>query len=119
VKPNLEVNENRGFAPETVIRTLAKTNIELREQLAIAYCNATVTPRSIKYLTTLANGAPEEIRTPDPQIRCLGRTIEIIKVRYRKKATTREIWYFGSFFKHSVTVKLRIFPTRWCDANWR
>ena len=70
MKPNREVNENRGFAPETVIRTLAKTDIELREQLAI-YGNATVTPRSIKYLTTLANGAPEEIRTPDPQIRSL------------------------------------------------
>jgi hypothetical protein len=35
------------------------------------------------------NGAPEEIRTPDPQIRSLGWTIEIIEVRYRKKAATR------------------------------
>jgi site-specific DNA recombinase len=32
------------------------------------------------------NGAPEEIRTPDPQIRSLGRAIGIIEVRYRKKA---------------------------------
>ena len=29
------------------------------------------------------NGAPEEIRTPAPQIRNLGRTIEIIEVCYR------------------------------------
>jgi hypothetical protein len=35
------------------------------------------------------NGAPEEIRTPDPQIRSLGRAIEIIEVRYRKKAAAR------------------------------
>jgi hypothetical protein len=32
-------------------------------------------------------GAPEEIRTPDPQIRSLGRAVEIIEVRYRKKGT--------------------------------
>src|ERR1022692_1272979 len=31
------------------------------------------------------NGAPEEIRTPDPQIRSLVGTVEIIEVRYRKK----------------------------------
>ena len=31
-----------------------------------------------------AIGAPEEIRTPDPQIRSLVRTVEIIEVRYRK-----------------------------------
>jgi hypothetical protein len=31
------------------------------------------------------NGVPEEIRTPDPQIRSLGSTIEIIELRYRKK----------------------------------
>jgi hypothetical protein len=31
------------------------------------------------------NGAPERIRTADPQIRSLVRTIEIIEVRYRKK----------------------------------
>ena len=30
-------------------------------------------------------GASEEIRTPDPQIRSLVRTVEIIEVRYRKK----------------------------------
>jgi hypothetical protein len=35
------------------------------------------------------NGAPEEIRTPDPQIRSLVRTIEIIEVRYRKKLVGR------------------------------
>jgi hypothetical protein len=35
------------------------------------------------------NGAPEEIRTPDPQIRSLVRTIEIIEVRYRKKRIGR------------------------------
>ena len=35
------------------------------------------------------NGAPEEIRTPDPQIRSLGRAIEIIEVRYRKEAAVR------------------------------
>ena len=33
----------------------------------------------------MLNGAPEEIRTPDPQIRSLGRTIEIVEVRYRKQ----------------------------------
>ena len=32
-----------------------------------------------------AIGAPEEIRTPDPQIRSLVRTIEIVEVRYREK----------------------------------
>jgi hypothetical protein len=31
-------------------------------------------------------GAPEEIRTPDPQIRSLGSDTEIIEVRYRKRA---------------------------------
>ena len=31
------------------------------------------------------SGAPEEIRTPDPQIRSLGETIEIIEVRYHKE----------------------------------
>jgi hypothetical protein len=35
------------------------------------------------------NGAPGEIRTPDPQIRSLVRTIEIIEVRYRKKLVGR------------------------------
>jgi hypothetical protein len=34
-------------------------------------------------------GAPGEIRTPDPQIRSLVRTIEIIEVRYRKKLIGR------------------------------
>ncbi len=32
------------------------------------------------------SGAPEEIRTPDPQIRSLGETIEIVEVRYRNNA---------------------------------
>jgi hypothetical protein len=35
------------------------------------------------------NGAPQEIRTPDPQIRSLVRTVEIIEVRYRKKLIGR------------------------------
>jgi len=35
------------------------------------------------------NGAPGEIRTPDPQIRSLVRTVEIIEVRYRKKVVGR------------------------------
>jgi len=35
------------------------------------------------------NGAPGEIRTPDPQIRSLVRTVEIIEVRYRKKLVGR------------------------------
>ena len=30
-------------------------------------------------------------RTPDPQICSLGRTIEIIEVRYRKKAAARHM----------------------------
>jgi hypothetical protein len=38
----------------------------------------------------LSDGAPEEIRTPDPQIRSLGQTVEIIEVCYRKKATARQ-----------------------------
>ena len=38
---------------------------------------------------TVAYGAPEEIRTPDPQIRSLVRTVEIIEVRYRKKLVGR------------------------------
>jgi hypothetical protein len=42
-------------------------------------------------LKHLINGEPEEIRTPDPQIRSLGRTIEIIEVRYRKTAALVEI----------------------------
>ena len=37
----------------------------------------------------LSAGAPEEIRTPDPQIRSLVKTIEIIEVRYRKKLVGR------------------------------
>jgi hypothetical protein len=37
----------------------------------------------------LSAGAPEEIRTPDPQIRSLVRTVEIIEVRYRKKFVGR------------------------------
>jgi hypothetical protein len=32
----------------------------------------------------LSAGAPEEIRTPDPQIRSLVGPVEIIEVRYRK-----------------------------------
>jgi hypothetical protein len=35
------------------------------------------------------NGAPERIRTADPQIRSLVRTVEIIEVRYRKKLVGR------------------------------
>jgi hypothetical protein len=35
-------------------------------------------------------GAPEEIRTPAPQIRSLGSTIEIIEVRYRKNCLALE-----------------------------
>jgi hypothetical protein len=35
------------------------------------------------------NGAPEEIRTPDPQIRSLIEPIEIIRVRYRKGRLSR------------------------------
>jgi hypothetical protein len=38
------------------------------------------------------NGAPEEIRTPDPQIRSLGQTIEIADVRYRKVDTKTQTW---------------------------
>ena len=34
-------------------------------------------------------GAPERIRTADPQIRSLGSTIEIIELRYRKKLSGR------------------------------
>jgi len=34
-------------------------------------------------------GAPEEIQTPDPQIRSLVKIIEIIEVRYRKKPIGR------------------------------
>jgi len=34
----------------------------------------------------VANGAPEEIRTPDPQIRSLGRIIEIVEVCYHNAA---------------------------------
>ena len=34
----------------------------------------------------VGNGAPGEIRTPDPQIRSLGSTIEIIEVRSHKDA---------------------------------
>ena len=34
-------------------------------------------------------GTPEEIRTPDPQIRSLVGTVEIIEVRYRKKRIGR------------------------------
>ena len=34
-------------------------------------------------------GAPGEIRTPDPQIRSLVMTIEIIEVRYRKSVIGR------------------------------
>ena len=37
----------------------------------------------------MVDGAPEEIRTPDPQIRSLVRTVEIIEVRYRKKLVGR------------------------------
>jgi hypothetical protein len=37
------------------------------------------------FATRMANGAPEEIRTPDPQIRSLGSTIGIIEVRSRKR----------------------------------
>jgi hypothetical protein len=36
-----------------------------------------------------AFGAPEEIRTPDPQIRSLVEPIEIIRVRYRKGRLSR------------------------------
>ncbi len=53
--------------------------------IASAYVNAAVTARSLKYLTTLANGPLEEIRTPAPQIRSLGRTLEITEVGYRKE----------------------------------
>jgi len=35
------------------------------------------------------NGAPERIRTADPQIRSLVGTIEIIEVRYQKKLVGR------------------------------
>jgi hypothetical protein len=43
--------------------------------------------RAVKISSCLqeVGGAPEEIRTPDPQIRSLGSTIEIIEVRSRKK----------------------------------
>jgi hypothetical protein len=46
---------------------------------------------------SLINGAPEEIRTPDPQIRSLGRAIEIIEFRYRKKVAAHEICEFRQF----------------------
>ena len=36
-----------------------------------------------------ANGAPERIRTADPQIRSLVEPIEIIRVRYRKGRLSR------------------------------
>ena len=39
--------------------------------------------------TSKGNGAPERIRTADPQIRSLVRTIEIVEVRYRKKQVGR------------------------------
>jgi hypothetical protein len=46
-------------------------------------------------------GAPEEIRTPDPQIRSLGETIEIIEVRYRKKAAVRRNWRNSGSFERT------------------
>jgi hypothetical protein len=36
-----------------------------------------------------STGAPEEIQTPDPQIRSLVRTVEIVAVRYRKRLIGR------------------------------
>jgi len=38
----------------------------------------------------MKNGALRRIRTPDPQIRSLGETIEIIEVRSRKKFIGRD-----------------------------
>jgi hypothetical protein len=43
-----------------------------------------------KEVRSYTNGAHEEIRTPDPQIRSLGQTIEIIEVGYRKRAAARQ-----------------------------
>jgi hypothetical protein len=55
----------------------------------------------------LSDGAPEEIRTPDPQIRSLGQTVEIIEVRYRKKANRLSKNCVSSkFLKRSVTGNL-------------
>ena len=45
------------------------------------------------------NGAPERIRTADPQIRSLGSTIEIIEVRSHKDAAEVKFavgsWYLS------------------------
>ena len=54
---------------------------------------------------SLINGAPEEIRTPDPQIRSLGSAIEIIEVCYRKNAVTCQRQRISQILMQRVTVR--------------
>ena len=57
-------------------------------------------------------GAPGEIRTPDPQIRSLGSTIEIIEVRSHKRAGLDTLG--ANAYRHDVELLLnrREFQTR-------
>ena len=62
------------------------------------------------------NGAPEEIRTPDPQIRSLGWAIEIIEFRYRKKAASHRNLRISAVFGCTLYRKIEHLPTRGCGA---
>src|ERR1700730_5443470 len=56
-----------SISPSKSILREGEHGLRITILIAMAYGNATVTARSLKYLTTLANGAPKEVRTPAPR----------------------------------------------------
>jgi hypothetical protein len=71
---------------------------------------------NLVFANLFRNGAPEEIRTPDPQIRSLGRAIEIIEFRYRKKAASHRNLRNSASFECTRYRKTEHLPTRGCGA---
>src|SRR5713226_10589548 len=55
-----------SISPSKSILRAGEHRLRITILIASAYVNAAVTARSLKYLTTLANGPLEEIRTPAP-----------------------------------------------------
>ena len=65
-------------------------DVELLDATAWAFLAKTVKISNFLHGSwVLSAGVPEEIRTPDPQIRSLVRTVEIIGVRYQGFVTER------------------------------
>src|ERR1035441_10111254 len=58
----------------------------------------------------LSAGAPEEIRTPDPQIRSLVGTTEIIEVRSKRIASVAEVAELSSSRRADCYRKAELYP---------